>query len=311
MDLDLNLVTACAFLVIFVGFVVIGQLVIRLRNDPVRQRLQSLAKGESMPGAGGLLEGLSQQLPQTSNDNGALDRELRRAGYYKARARVDFLALRNGLVIFALFVTGAGAIFVGPDNLDLTFKIIVGGAVAASLCWAIPRVMLTWQGNRRVRRITGSLPYALDMITMSLTGGLSLREALFHVSKEIYASHPEVAVELLIIRQQAELLSLDMAFDQFARRIDSHDVVALAALIAQGQQLGNDVATSINQYADSMREKRRQSADAKSSRAAVIMLLPMTFLMLPAALILLWGPSILELVRFLQTFDGAGTFLPP
>ncbi len=185
------------------------------------------------------------------------------------------------------------------------FTVLVGLLVAA-MCWAVPRLILQYMGGRRVRRITESLPFAMDLLTMTMAGGLTIRDALYYASRELYFAHPALAIELLIIRQHAELSSVDNAFAQFAKRIDSPEVIAMASLIQQGQRLGTDVVTSINEYADALRLKRRQTADARSSRAAVQMLFPLTILLVPAVMIILWGPAILQIISFIKNEMAGG-----
>ena len=311
-----NLFTVGAF-VLIVGIVMgMGFLSIKLSQDPIRDRLETLVKDDAVAPSAGIWEGLANQLPQTRLDNGILDRELRRAGFYKPTARSEFLGLRNLLVFLAIIGAGIVAVAIGPGaepihlpvgrnvKFDPAFLTVIVGLVAALCCWAIPRLVLQYLGYRRVKKVTDALPYALDMLTMTMQGGLTLRDALYHVSREIYYAHPALAVELLIIRQHAELTSVDNAFDQFSKRIDSTEVVAMCSLIQQGQRLGTDVVTSINEFADSLRLKRRQTADARSNRAAVQMLFPLTLLMVPAVMILLWGPAVLQIFDFVKTFEG-------
>jgi tight adherence protein C len=303
-----NLITFGAFALLMVVVFVMGMLLVRLSQDPIRARLESLAKGDGMPPSAGIWEGLATQLPQTRLDNGILDREIRRAGLYKPTSRVEFLGLRNGLVVLALFAGGVGAVAYGPREPQMAYYAILAGLVLALLAWGIPRLVLQYMGRVRVRAINESLPFAMDMLTMTMEGGLTMRDALYHVSRELFFAHPAMAVELLIIRRHAELSSLDNAFDQFAKRVDTPEVTSLAALIRQGQRLGTDVVGSINEFADSVRLKRRQTADARSSRAAVQMLFPLTLLMVPAVMIILWGPAILELVNFVKDFQGPASF---
>jgi tight adherence protein C len=303
-----NLLTFGAFAIVMVVVFVMGMLLVRLSQDPIRARLESLAKSDGMPPSAGIWEGLATQLPQTRLDNGILDRELRRAGLYKPTSRVEFLGLRNGLVVLALFAGGIGAVAYGPKEPEMAYYTVLAGGVLALLAWGIPRLVLQYMGTVRVRAINESLPFAMDMLTMTMEGGLTMRDALYHVSRELFFAHPAMAIELLIIRRHAELSSLDNAFDQFARRVDTPEVTSLAALIRQGQRLGTDVVGSINEFADSLRLKRRQTADARSSRAAVQMLFPLTLLMVPAVMIILWGPAILELVNFVKDFEGPTGF---
>ena len=311
-----NIFTFGAFVLFFGVVMSLGYFAIKMSQDPIRDRLETLVKDDAVAPSAGIWEGLAHQLPQTRLDNGILDRELRRAGFYKPTARSEFLGLRNGLVFLALIGAGIAAVAIGPGvdpirlnvgrvvRFDPAFLTVIVGILVALCCWAIPRLVLQYLGYRRVRRVTESLPFALDMLTMTMAGGLTLRDALYHVSREIYYAHPALAVELLIIRQHAELTSVDNAFEQFSKRIDSTEVVAMCSLIQQGQRLGTDVVTSINEFADGLRLKRRQTADARSNRAAIQMLFPLTLLMVPAVMIMLWGPAILQIFDFVKSFDG-------
>jgi tight adherence protein C len=310
-----NLLTFGAFALIMGVVLSLGFLAIRISQDPIRDRLESLVKDDAVAPSAGIWEGLANQLPQTRLDNGILDRELRRAGFYRPTARSEFLGLRNGLVFLALIGAGIIAVGIGPSAPSIPVNVgkivhfnpavltVVIGVIVAMCCWAIPRLVLQYLGHRRVKRVTDSLPFAMDMLTMTMQGGLTLRDALYHVSREIYYAHPALAVELLIIRQHAELTSVDNAFDQFGKRIDSPEVIALTSLIQQGQRLGTDVVTSINEFADSLRLKRRQTADARSNRAAIQMLFPLVLLMVPAVMIVLWGPAVLRIFEFVKTLD--------
>ena len=112
----------------------LGQRYIRLSRDPIRERLAGAATGtalvgEPLGGRGALLEGLAGALPRFKFDDGELTRDLRRAGYYKPSAQQEFLALLNGLVIFALILTGILTVSAGPQNSDWAIRILVIGTV--------------------------------------------------------------------------------------------------------------------------------------------------------------------------------------
>jgi tight adherence protein C len=247
-----------------------------------------------------LVESLAGQLPQVPVSGGELDKDLRRAGYYRPYARQRFLALRNVLTILAVLVTGALAVMIGPENQSMVVRTIAIGFVAAVLCFSVPRIVLAIQARQRVERIRAGLPDALDTVNMCLLGGVSLQECLTDVGREMLPVHPDLALELLIVGQQAEINSFEFAIQQFAARIDAPEVVALASLISQNQRLGTSVVESIREFADSLRAKRRQLAEAKAARAELFLLFPVIFCLVPAVLLLLWGPSLLQIWDFLR-----------
>jgi tight adherence protein C len=308
-----DIVAILGFLAIAVFVYGAGVFLGRLQGDRLKQRLAvgapaGGATAGSNAGQSGSGPGLVY-LPElgaggTGSDD-ELDHELSRAGWYKPTAKRDFIAMRRFLIIAVMVLTGTAAVLVGPADRDLVLRIVMLGIGGIVMVWAIPRIYLKAVGQQRVKRIRTALPDALDLLTMCLTGGLALPEALAHVSREILFAHPDLSMELLIVQSQSDLRSSEFAFRQFSRRIDAPEVAALSSLITQGQRLGTDVVGSIREYADNMRLRRRQAADERSSKASVKMLFPLTLCLLPSVFIILWGPSVLELWQFLQSFGGA------
>lgn len=301
-----DLISLAIFVLIAAVTFILVQALARLQQDPLQGRLAAASTGvTSGTGNEGLVSGLAEQLPQTSMDNGNLDRELRRAGYYQRDARKYYLAIRNGLVLGVLMLTGLVVVALGPEQQSSVYKVLGVGCVLAFVCWSLPRVLLHFAGERRVDRIRRGLPDALDMLTMCLTGGLSIQKGLDHVSHEIYLAHPDLAVEFYIVKKQTEMISLESAFQRFADRVDIPEVATLSSLVLQGQRLGTDVSTTVRTFADDLRSKRRQLANERANKAVVKLLFPTIVCLLPAVFIVLWGPAVLELTDFLSTFEGA------
>lgn len=301
----LELITAATF--VFVAS--LTWLLVRMLFRP-RQTLASVAlpggayglvpNEASDEGGNAFVKSLAAQLPQTLLAGEELDKDFRRAGYYGPYARRRFLALRNGLVILAVLATGTAAVAIGPEHQGMVGWVLMAGGIATVLGFALPRVILAIRAKQRVERIRVALPDALDMIGMCLHGGISLQECLGFVGQEVMAVHPDLAVELLMVGQQADINSFEFAIQQFAARIDAPEVVALAALVAQNQRLGTGIVDSMRDYADSLRLKRRQTAEGKASRAELFLLFPVIFCLVPSILLILWGPPILSLIEFMQ-----------
>jgi tight adherence protein C len=249
-----------------------------------------------------LVEGLAGQVPQAWSGGEELDKDLRRAGYYRPGARQRLAALRNGLAILVILTAGAIAVGFGPARRKAVYWTIVLGGLTAILVWSAPRVVLAVNARRRVSRIRTALPDALDTINMCLEGGVSLRECLTQVGRETIAVHPDLGIELLIVAQQAEINSFEFAVQQFAARIDAPEVVSLSAIVSQNQRLGTGIAESIREFADNLRLKRRQLAEAKASLAELFLLFPVVFCLVPSVILILWGPFILTLVDHLKSF---------
>ncbi|MCE9607116.1 MAG: type II secretion system F family protein [Planctomycetia bacterium] len=304
--MNLNLITIAAFVIFTAGVFLIRSLVLSWRGTFASQLSGEAGQAyvASEPVFGDLTGPLAAQLPLLGSTENSLDRDLRRAGYYKPSARSEFLALRNVLSIMCVLFTAVTAVMIGPERSDLLAQILVWGFAAAALAYVLPWLFLKGQVRRRLDLIRRGLPDAFDMLTMCLSGGLGINDSLANVSREIYAAHPDLGTELEIVRRQAEMGSLGDAFRQFADRIDIQETAALKGLIQQTERLGSNVVQAVRDFADDIRTRQRQTADERASKAGIKLLFPLVLCLAPATLIILWGPALLELRNFFRTFNA-------
>ena len=306
--ISLELIVIIAFVTIVAIVFAVGRRIVRFTQDPIAQRLAQMGDDRSTTTASEIAASMASHVPQLNIDNSRLDRELQRAGYYQPTARRDFCAMRNLLVMLTAIITGTVVVGIGPEQHTLAMNCLLAGCAVTALVWATPRLYLVCRGNQRAARVHQGLPDALDMLTMGLSGGLALPDALSHVTDELYAAHPDLAVEWVILGRHAELISFEKALNKFAERMDDSEIHTMSALLTQGQRLGTNMVGAVYEYADGMRTRRRQLADEHSSKTSVRMLFPITICLLPSVFIILTGPAMLELWKFLQTFDGG---VPP
>lgn len=311
----LNLITVAIFLAVFLAAFLIGDLVSRRRRLQHHRALVDAAVASpetdlAEPGTGRLIEAFAQVIPQSNREIEKIEYDLKRAGYYKATALVEYLGTRNLLIVGVL--VGAGFCAVVADPSSAMPEMMLGvGLIAAALGYGLPRLVLHRQANKRVARLEKGLPDALDVLAMCITGGLPLYQALGRVSEELRYSHPDVAVEFAIIRRQAEADTMTGALKQFSQRIDAQDVNALASLVSQTERLGTNVSTAMCDYADSVRRGQRQRAEEMASRTSIKMLFPVILCLAPPVFILLCGPPALRLYYFVKSAHEEGGILNP
>jgi tight adherence protein C len=238
--------------------------------------------------------------PVTKSTQDKLRKELVQAGYYHNRALEEFLSVRNfAIIAWTLFLGFAVVLLANPQE-NLTPRILLIGGTVLAFIYALPRLVLGQQAKARKLRMQYALPDALDMINMTVSGGLPLRKAIERVGKELKSTHPDIACELAIVDRQSEAGSLDQALRQFAARLDTPDVSVLASMVRHAEKLGGSVAVAFRDFADSIRRTRRQTAEERGNRSSVQMLFPVVFCLAPPIYILLLGPAALELRNFIQ-----------
>ncbi len=249
-------------------------------------------------------------LPTSESGLDRLEQELKRAGYYASFAAIEFLATRN-LIVVGLAIFGGAAAVASDPTTAIPKLTLIATACSATFAYVIPRLILKIQARQRLGRIETGLPDALDMVRMCLTGGLPLRNALERVAQEVEFFHPDLAVELEVVRRHAEADTMPKALREFARRLNTPDVNALATLVSQTERLGTHVAVAVTEFADSVRRQQRQRAEERASKTSIRMLFPVIFCLAPPVFILLLGPPVLQLKNFLKDAHGTGGVLNP
>ena len=240
-----------------------------------------------------------------------LKQDLVKAGYYHRKALAENLGFRNAAAVcWTLFIATAAVIAVEPGSSELKLLLILGGAVLL-LVYSLPRVVLSSQAKSRSKRINVALPDALDMITMTMSGGVPMQRAVERVGRELRDTHPDLACELKIMHYQAETGSLEQALKEFANRVDVPEVTALSALVRQAERLGGNVAGAFRDFADSVRRTRRQRAEEQGNKSSVKLLFPVVLCLAPPIYILLLGPAAMELKNFVNRENLPGGVLSP
>ncbi|QDV50365.1 type II secretion system F family protein [Gimesia fumaroli] len=308
-----DIVSIATFLLVCLVFFLIGDAIAAGHRAGRKKRLDLSdpgAKNYSTSKVGVFSRAIAGVVPQTDEEIKKIELDLKRAGYYRSTALVEYLATRNLLIVLVLIGTGIGCVLADPGT-NIPEIVLVVGLVVAGAGYGLPRMVLHNQANRRVHRIQKGLPDALDLVMMCLTGGVPLRTALQRVTEEVRFSHPDIAVEFEIIRRHADANSMADALKQFAKRIDAPDVNTLSLMISQTERLGTNVSTALIDFADGVRRKYRQRAEEHSSKTSIKLLFPVIFCMAPPIYILFFGPAVLELRNFLIREHRPGGILEP
>lgn len=302
----IDTLTVTAFLATFFTALVCGLTAVR-----ARQRVRNIAEvdvRQKSPRPGALQRSLAGAMPLLSGEVEALEQDLRRAGFYSPYALIEYLSARNFIVISLLLVGGTAAVLADPTT-TLPNTILIAAGSAAAISYLLPRYLLHWQAESRLGRIQHGLPDALDIVRMCLTGGLPLRDSLERVARDVEFFHPDIAVELEVVRRHAEADTMQKALKEFARRMNAPDVNALSSLVSQTERTGTHVATAVTEFADSMRRQYRQRAEERASKTSIKLLFPVLLCLAPPVFILLMGPPVLQLRNFIREAHQPGGVL--
>lgn len=283
------------FLSIAAGVMLVGGIIMRLQRPRSTEPIQSIVPPRIF---GRLTEALAETIPIRETKRVKLKQELLTSGKYHSTALDNFLAARNVSVMCVL--TGFGIMMAIGTTRGVELIAFVVTLVLGLIAYSLPRVILSSRSERRAEQIVNGFPDFLDLMLVSVDGGLSVERAMSRVASELADSHPSLSQELAIVGRQTETGSLDQALAALGERIDRPEVVACATMMRQSKRLGTRLADALQESADRMRDMRRQRAEQGGNLASLQLLLPVVLFLAPPVFIVLIGPALLDFREFIN-----------
>ncbi|HVS37539.1 MAG TPA: type II secretion system F family protein [Gemmataceae bacterium] len=247
---------------------------------------------------GGLTDAIGALVPLRAGAHEGVRKALLKAGFYHPSAFADYRAVRSLLTLFPLFFSLELALL--WDGRGAILWTVGYGLLASMIGLSLPALYVRRRGERRSRQIKRALPLGLDLLSLCLTAGVNLLDAFAHVGRQLRATHPVLAGEMLLTHRQAELRSLGHALMRLADRVQTPDVSTVAYTLTQAEELGTNTSAALLELSSTIRTTLRQDAEAMANRTSFWMLFPTTGCLYVAAAIMLIGPGALQLIR-----DGA------
>jgi tight adherence protein C len=161
-----------------------------------------------------------------------------------------------------------------------------------------PNMVLTRLIKRRREKIRLSIPDAVDLLVICVDAGLGIDQALLRVGQELGITHPQITEELLQInREQRAGKPRIQAWADMAARSELEDIDAFASMLLQTERFGTPIARALSNFADTIRQKRRQLAEQMAAKTTVKIIFPLVLFIFPSMFIVLLGPAALTIAR--------------
>jgi len=227
-------------------------------------------------------------------------RELRQllnsGGYYQTTV-TQYLGYR-ALAVIGLPVA---VLILGVLAGGIGFVTIVIAAIAGAAGWILPKTLVERKARERTTRIDHEVPELVDLLVTTIEAGIGFGSALQLSSRRI--RDPLGAELRLTLGEQAMGLTMNEALQNMLERTHkSASMRAFVQAIVQGETMGVSVGKTLRDLAVDMRKRRRQAAEEQAQKAPIKLLFPLTFLILPAMMIVILGPAVRAVSRGL----GAG-----
>lgn len=174
---------------------------------------------------------------------------------------------------------------------------IVSVAVAVPVGFLLPDALLDRRARQRTMAIRLEVADTIDQLSMMVRAGLGIDAAIARVAR--MGSGPLAQEFARVVQDMRVGAPRAVALSNLAERSGVGELRSFVGALAQAEQLGVPVATTLELQAEELRVRRHQLAEEQAMKLPVKILFPMVLCLLPVLLIVLLAPVA---IRIFESF---------
>jgi len=182
-------------------------------------------------------------------------------------------------------------------HAKLAYNTSLMAALAAAISgYLLPTFWLGRRAENRKTEIFHSLPDLLDLLTVCVEAGLSLDAALIKTAENFQQKNNPLIKEINTVTLEIRAgKARAEALKGLAERTMVEDIRSFVSMLVQTEKFGTSLGKTLRTYSDSLRMKRKQLAEERAAKTAVKMLIPLTFCVFPALLVVMLAPAFFKI----------------
>jgi tight adherence protein C len=149
--------------------------------------------------------------------------------------------------------------------------------------------------QNRQKEVIRAMPFCVDMLALSVEAGLDFVAAMAKVIEKAKANPLTEEFEILI-KEIKIGASRAEALRNLAWRIDLIQISSFAATLIAADSVGASIGPILKSLAVEIRQKKSAEVEKAGATAATKILFPMMFLIIPAVLLIVFSPIVLEMI---------------
>lgn len=220
-----------------------------------------------------------------------IERQFVAAGMVGVMSADEFFAYKITMALFFEFSFGVVLAYV-IMGINLAFPLHF---LLLALGSFFPDFWISGVVSGRQLQIRKSLPYVMDLLTLSVEAGLDFIAGVGKVCEK--AKHGPLIDELSFTLREIQVgATRQTALRNLAWRLDMQEIRSFTALLIQADILGASIGPVLRAQSDLLRTQRFQAAERAGAYAATKLLFPLILFIMPAVFIVIFGPIALNFI---------------
>ncbi|WP_064604974.1 type II secretion system F family protein [Photobacterium sp. J15] len=156
---------------------------------------------------------------------------------------------------------------------------------------------VSMRAKKITKKISGRLPFLLDLMTVCVQTGMTIESSLEHLAKEISTVDENLAYVVKTTVERARLVGIEKAINEFVDLVPTSEAQSFAMTLNQSLQYGSSVGPVLSSLASDIREITIMELEEKIGKLGAKMSLPLiAFIMVPI-IVLIIAPGILRMLN--------------
>ncbi len=164
--------------------------------------------------------------------------------------------------------------------------VVLGLTVTVTYALLMPKTIRD-RAKRRLSRIRNRLPFAVDLIALTMEAGGGFQECLATAVAENGKDHPLTEEFAEVLRQISLGRPRNEALQALQDRLLDDDVSEMVFAINKGEELGTPLSAILREQAEQMRLKRSQRGEKAAAEAQVNIVFPGMVVMIACLLVVI------------------------
>jgi len=218
------------------------------------------------------------------------------AGFEGLLTGHEFVALKLLMPLVIGPIALVAALWLSAMVDGLGSVAVLAAVLSFVLAYFQPLMWLRKALKRRHLSIQRSLPFVLDVLTLSVEAGMDFMSALQRNCK--LRKLDPLNEELLRMTKEIQVgSSRREALGNMAARVRQGDLKSVASALIQADELGVSIGSILRIQSDQLRSRRFDRAERLAAQAPVKMLGPLMLCIFPSVLIILLGPLLEQALK--------------
>ena len=165
----------------------------------------------------------------------------------------------------------------------------------------LPKFIIRNILNKKIKCLLNSLPFFIDITAACVQSGMTIDSALSYTAKRFKLINIDLSLIIAKITKRAEINGLESAIKEFQQLSTETEIKMFCSALQYSISFGSTVYEQLIKLSQDMREMQLLVTEEKNSKLSTKLTFPMFLFILIPFVVLVISPSVLELLKYVQT----------